>query len=804
MPDAIARPRPTGKRMSGPAVRRVRLLALLLAAGAVVLLAGGIRLAMLGGSPYYMAAGALLAATAAGLWRARRWALFAYGGLLGITILWTLYESGLEPWAMLSRLGLFYAVALFVFAPFVRRSLGPSALPKSVQTGLWTALLVAALGVPGAAVLGAIGYSPARPKAELSAAGPTSDDWDHWGGTAAGEKFTGLGDITPANVSRLERAWTFSFGEDKPYSLQVTPLKVGDTLYVCNSENIVVALDPESGKPRWRFDPQARIDNAPFRACRGVAYHAMAGESGHCARRIYTTTVDARLIAIDAGDGRRCAAFGMNGEISLFEGLGEVRKGYYFHGAAPTIARGRIVVGGIVADGQTWDAPSGVIRAFDARTGRLAWAYDVGRPDRTGAPPPGEVYTRSTPNSWGQMAYDDGLGLVYVPTGNATPDYYGAQRRTFDDEISSAVMALDIETGRRRWLFQTVHHDLWDYDVGSQPVLIDLPSATGTVRALLQPTKRGEVFLLDRVTGRPMADVVERRVPSNGAAAGERLSPTQPFATDMPSLGGGMLSESRMWGLTPFDQLWCRIRFKEARYEGPFTPPGVSPSIMYPGYNGGMNWGSVSVDPQRRVMVAVTNHVANHVRLFPRAEADAKGAFALGHGREGMDAFTGIHAQRGTPFASLSKAFLSPLGVPCQQPPWGRISAIDLDSRRLIWSRPLGTAAENGPWGIPTRLPLVIGTPVIGGALLTRTGLVFVGASTDKHLRAFDSRTGELLWQARLPHAGNAIPISYRGSHGGRQYIVIAAAGHRALPDAAGDTLIAFALPVSAADAKRR
>ncbi len=482
----------------------------------------------------------------------------------------------------------------------------------------------------------------------------------------------------------------------------------------------------------------------------------------------------------------------------MLEGLGEVQPGYYLYNGAPTIARGRIVLGGTVIDNQFWGEPSGVIRALDAVSGELVWAYDVGRPDRIGAPEPGEIYTPGTPNSWAQMANDDQLGLIYVPTGNTTPDYFGAQRRPFDEEITSAIMALDIETGRRRWLFRTLHHDVWDYDVASQPVLVDLPDGKGGILpVLIQPTKRGELFMLDRRTGEPVAEVEERLVPQAGAVPEERLSLTQPFSGGLPSLAGEPLHEAAMWGLTPFDQMWCRIKFREARYDGTLTPPGLQPMIQYPGYLGGMNWGSVSVDTRHGILIAVTNYIANYMRLVTREEADAAGAVPMGEKRPGLSAFMGILAQEGLPYAATTRLFMSPLDVPCQQPPWSRITAIDLVKREVLWSQPLGSGEEAGPLGLKSRLPLKVGVPAVGGATLTAGGVTFVGASVDKTLRAFETATGKLLWEFKLPESANATPSTYWSEKSGRQFVVVAAGGHRSIAMASKnvDDIVAFALP---------
>lgn len=621
-------------------------------------------------------------------------------------------------------------------------------------------------------------------------------DWLNYGNDVGGSRFSGLDQLTPETVGKLQVAWQVHTGpapKGAKGSLEVTPLKVGDSVYVCTGYNDVISLDAETGHVNWRFRSGNDLTGRPSAACRGVAFYQVPDASGLCAQRIITNTIDARLIALDAASGRPCPDFGTNGQTDLTTGMGKVQKGYYYVSSAPTVVRGKIVLGGWVSDGQYWGEPSGVIRAYDATTGQFAWAFDMGRPNDHGQPAPGETYTHSTPNSWAPMSADPELGLVYAPTGNATPDYYGAQRRAFDDRYSSSVVALDADTGTVRWSFQTSHHDLWDYDIASQPTLVDIPTAGGVQRALVQPTKRGEIFLLDRTNGRPLATVDEKPVPQAGKAPGERLSPTQPFSVGMPSFRGPRWRERDMWGVTPLDQLWCRIKFKEARYEGTMTPPGLTPNISYPGYLGGVDWGGVSIDRDRDLLIVNSNRVGNYDKLIPRAQADAMGIEPVHEGGKGD--VGGAVAQANTPFAADIRPFLSPLGTPCNEPPYGLITAVDLRTHKVVWSHPLGTARDSGPFGIPSMLPIGMGVPNAGGSITTRGGLIFIAATQERTFRAFDVRTGKQVWSARLPAGGQATPMTYWSNRSGRQFVLIATGGNASLRSKLGDMLVAYALP---------
>ncbi len=744
----------------------------------------GVLLLGAGGSSYYLIAAVALLVTAVLVARRDRRAPVVYGVFLAGTIAWSLAEAGLDGWALAPRLGLPLLLGIPLLGPRAGRVLG------------WTGVivvpvLVVVLFLAGRETAPAV-PSPVRPIAE-----GVAGDWLHYGNDAGGSHYSPLGQIDAANVSQLRRAWIFHTGihpGPTPVTFEVTPIEVAGRLFLCTALNEVIALDAESGRLLWRHNPADNVTGIPVATCRGVAYYRVPGSVGPCAERIYTATVDARLLALDASTGRPCPTFGKAGAVDLRTDMGGFDPGYYFVTSAPQVVRGKVLVGGWITDGQMVGEPSGVVRAFDAVSGKLGWAFDIGHPDRRGAPPPGQPYTRGTPNSWAPMSADERMGLVFVPTGNATPDYFGGHRTALDDRFSSSVVALDAETGAVRWSFQTTHHDLWDYDVPAQPTLVDLPGPKGVIPAVIQPTKRGEIFLLDRRTGHPIAPVVERPVPRSHVP-GERASPTQPFSPGMPSFSGPALHEIDMWGLTPIDQAWCRLAFRRMRYNGPLTPPGIDrPSMVYPGYGGGINWGGVSVDRGRGIMIVNSNRFAIGVHLIPRAEALREGIAPRSSSNHG-DASRGA-AQQGVPYAAIMRPFMSPLGVPCQRPPWGMIAGVDLKTRALLWSKPFGTGRDSGPFGLPSMLPIPIGVPNMGGSVTTASGLTFVAATHDRYLRVLDTLTGRELRRLRLPAGGQATPMSFR-SASGRQFVVIAAGGNPGLGTKAGDAVIAYALPLA-------
>jgi len=774
------------------------ILATLIAVVGVFMLSGGIYLITLGGSWYFAPTGFII--TIAGILIGLRHPFGVYLYLIALvaSFIWSIWEVGFTFWPLVSRLFALsvFAVFLLLITPLLNFRKGDAPKRSAYSAAGIIILALIATGwkafIPQPLVSE---NSPPAPVAGKTSGAEPGAEWLHYGRTPAGTRFANADQITPENVAHLSKAWTYRTGEIPrgPQAHVVTPLFANNMLYGCTHSSQIFALNPENGKQIWRFDPHASGNFFP--RCRGVAFYDASNDPAVvsatiepatlCRRRVISTTVDARLVALDAQTGQPCEDFGEHGIVDLHAGMGTFKPGFYFPTAAPTVVRNLIVVGGLVQDNHETGEPSGVIRAFDVHSGKLVWAWDLGNPAITALPPKGEGYTPGTPNVWSTPAYDDKLGLIYLPTGNATPDFWGGHRSPEADKYSSSVVALDIATGRERWHFQTVHHDRWDYDVPSQPALYDVPDGKGgTIPALIQTTKRGGIFMLDRRTGEPIAKVEERAVPQGGVSD-DRTSPTQPYSVGMPSIGTEPLKESRMWGMTPLDQLICRIEFRRARYEGEFTPPSEQTSIFFPGWAGGMNWGSSSIAENIGYLLVNDSRMGVLNRLVRRQQYDANA--------QGDGTHDGGAPQYGTPWGVEQSRFLSPLGIPCQAPPYGTLTAIDLATRKVVWSVPMGTVEDTGPMGIAMHLPMPVGLPTLGGPVTTASGLVFMAGTQDYYLRAMDIKTGRELWKGRLPVGGETTPMTYTAKNG-RQYVVISAGGNRTTP-IRGDYIIAFALP---------
>jgi quinoprotein glucose dehydrogenase len=646
--------------------------------------------------------------------------------------------------------------------------------------------VAAALGLGLAAACG----EPAAPTPPRGAAA----GWPVHAADAGGRRYSPLDEITPANVGRLELAWEYHTGdrytEDlgrRNHAFQATPILAGDALYFCTPRSRVVALDAETGAERWVFDPEVDLSLGHYNLnCRGVAAwrDAEAPAGAPCATRIFVASADARLFALDARSGARCAGFGDGGAVEFFRDVPLRERGEYGISSPPLVVRDAVVLGSAVAENRRVDMPSGKVHAFHARSGAPLWSWDpIPRDpaDPARASWEGDSAERTgAANVWSLGSADAGRDLVFLPTSSPSPDFYGGERLG-DNRHADSLVALRASTGERVWSFQTVHHDLWDYDLGSQPVLIDLLVNGRTVPAIAQATKMGNLFLLDRETGAPLVPVEERPVPASDVP-GERAAATQPFPSWPPPLAPQGLAPEDAWGLTPWDRGRCREQIERMRSDGIFTPPSFEGTVIFPGTAGGSNWGSVAFDPERGLLIANTSRIANTIRLARREEPRQTPRSV---------ADVAVAEMEGTPYVAYFGVLLSPFGIPCNAPPWGALTALDLVSRRVAWEVSFGTTGDLAPAGIA----LAWGTPSMGGPIVTAGGLVFIGAAMDSRLRAFDVATGAELWSARLPAGGQATPMTYRVRDGGRQLVVIAAGGHTQMRTRLGDSLVAFALP---------
>ncbi len=649
-----------------------------------------------------------------------------------------------------------------------------------------------------------------RPAVVRDARAPV-EEWPAYGNDAGSSRHSPLTEITQANVAGLKVAWTYHTGDisdgkgtwnGQPVrvksTFEATPLMSDGTLYFPTPFNRIVALDAETGREKWTFDPKLdRIGSyGDDFTSRGLALRIdSALASGQpCRKTLYEATLDGRLIAVDAETGSACAAFGAAGQVSLktginlSSGIDHVIAGEYHFTSAPAVVGRVVVVGSAINDNDRVQMPSGVVRAYDARTGALVWAWDAIPRDpadparstwRNGADRTGAA------NVWGPLSADPDHDLVFLPTTSPSPDYYGGERQGAN-LYADSVVALRASTGKLVWAFQVVHHNLWDYDVPSAPSLIEVERGGKRIAALAQATKMGHLFILDRDTGQPVLPVEERPVPQDGAP-GEWLSPTQPFPVATPSLVPNRLEPQDAWGLTPWSRAECRDLIAGLRREGIFTPPGLKPSLQYPGNAGGTNWGGVSFDRARGLILVNQTTLAFIVQLIPRAQVTGPHSHSGGH-EDGWE----YAPMKGTPYVMRRKPLLSSSGLPCAPPPWGTLAAVDAATGKIRWQVPLGTVRELAP--VP--LPIGWGTPTLGGPLTTTAGLTFIGATMDSTFRGFDSETGRELWHAYLPASAVATPMTYRAHPGGRQYVVVAAGGHGKVDGIKlGDSLVAFALP---------
>ena len=772
----------------------------------LALACGGAWLAALGGSVYYIIAGLGILITGGLLIAGRRSALWVYAAVLIGTLIWAVTEIGFDWWPLAARGDIIFPLGLWLLTPWIVRNLGHGALPagKAVTLPLWAGVvasvvvLVVGLNSNYHEIYGTVtsvnsGLTP------NDAAAQPDEDWRAYGRTDLGQRYSPLTQITPANVKNLKVAWTFRTGDSQgnndpvETTFEVTPIKVGDNLYLCSQHQRLFAVDAKTGKLRWSYDPKLQ-DNPTFQhlTCRGVAYHETVPGAVNadgtpapteCPRTIFLPVNDGRMIALNADTGQPCESFGNHGTLDLQAGMGVKTSGFYEPTSPPVVSDKILVVAGSVIDNYSNEEPSGVIRGFDIHTGKLVWAWDSGAIDENTLASPTHDYTNNSPNSWITAAYDAKLGLVYVPMGVQTPDIWGGNRTAVAERYSSALVALDVNTGKRAWFYQTVHHDLWDMDLSSQPTLVDISTAKGVIPAVLQPTKTGNLFVLDRRNGQLIVPAPERPVPQ-GAAPGDHLSPTQPFSrlTFRPEQ---KLTGADMWGATIFDQLTCRILFHRLRYDGTFTPPSLQGTLVFPGNLGMFEWGGVAVDPVRQIVIANPIAIPFVSQLIPRGP-DNPTAPDKAHppGSE-----IGVQPMYGTPYGVILHPFLSPIGLPCMRPPWGYMAGIDLRTMKIAWQRRNGTIQDR----LPVPIPIKMGVPSLGGPMTTAGGVAFLTSTYDYFIRAYDVTDGRQLWQDRLPAGGQSTPMSYAVD--GEQYVVTAAGGHGSFHTKTGDYVIAYSLP---------
>jgi quinoprotein glucose dehydrogenase len=601
--------------------------------------------------------------------------------------------------------------------------------------------------------------------------------WPNYGNDPGGSRYSAARQIDRTNVRKLQPVWTYRTGalEQQTHliekaTFETTPILVEDRLFLTTPYNHVVALNPETGAKLWEYDAHVNLaQNYSEVSSRGVSawIDSKAKPGQPCRLRIFMGTLDGRLIAIDGKTGQPCGDFGAKGEIDLAQGAATATEwtGGYQVTSAPAVAGDLVITGSSIADNWKVDTGRGIVRAYDARTGQLRWTWN---------PTPWAEKTEPRTgggNAWSTLSVDPKEDLVFIPVGSSAPDYYGGIRKG-DDKWSNSVVALRASSGKFVWGFQAVHHDLWDYDVASQPTLFTWKDGTP---ALVINTKMGHVFVLNRLTGAPLLPVEERPVPQS-TIPGEQSWPTQPFSTI--SLVPERMTAEDAWGPTPQDEAWCKAKIAASQWDGMFTPPDLRGIVVFPGNVGGVNWGSAAYDPAHHIMVANTNRLIAWMKLIPRDQYEAEN-------KKDQDnrIFGEFGDQKGAPYGIYRTFLFSPSKLPCNKPPWGTTEAVDLFTGKTLWDVPLGTM-------VPGRQT---GSLNLGGPMITAGGLVFTSAAMDLYFRAFDIETGTELWKYQLPAGGQAIPMSY--SIHGRQYIVIAAGGHGKLRTKQGDYVLAFALP---------
>lgn len=773
----------------------------------------GAQILALGGDFYFLAAGLmLLAASLAGLFGWRELTVILLTAVVLLTALWGILEvrslGWMESWPfdLLGRIAVpAVLLTLFLLTVTFGRKNGSTWAFGSTLAG---ASVLAGVGLLSIAFVFLHWESVEEPlpftvQTHNFPGHNTEHEWIAYGGSALGAAYSPAVFVTPDNLDQLDEAWRFRTQDMPPndrvyFSAQNTPIYAQGLLYTCSPSNKVFALEPASGELVWEFDPKVTpgdMESLFSVACRAVGFHSSEEGSRPCRSSIFLATVDNRLIALDAESGDLCPRFGDQGVVDLADGMGLQETGLASSTSGPAVVGDLVIIGQQVSDNQRRDAPSGVVRAYEARSGHLRWAWDAKRQGIAALPlADGEIYPRGTPNTWNVISGDVDAGLVYIATGNSANDHWGGTRSPEEDRFTSAVVAIDMETGETVWDFATVVHDLWDYDLGAQPALIDLEIDGSMRRVVVQGTKQGSIFILDARSGEPIHPIELRASPS-GALPGDWVSESQPQAASFPNFSGRigpdpeLLNYRNTWGVAMIDAALCRRDFLRMDYRGIYTPPSENPHgmLLFPGTVGGINWGGIAVDLSRRILITNHSRLPNVVTMHPREHVEE---LPVGSGGARPDQDIAPHWL--SPWGVTRPMWLSILGAPCIAPPWGYLAATDLNSGRLLWSRAIGTGFDTGPSGVPTFLRVPLGTVNLGGALTTGSGLLFIAAAQDNFLRGFETETGRLLWSARLPAGGQASPMTF--IHEDRQYIVIVAGGHQRLETTVGDYVIAFAL----------
>ena len=621
-----------------------------------------------------------------------------------------------------------------------------------------------------------------KSKAEIAAVEADAKDWPTYGGQPSGTKYAALEQINRDNVRELRLAWTHHTGDlafdgvNADFTVsEMTPIYANERLYICTPYNRVVSLDPTTGKTLWSYDPKKPLTGNMYKQnyCRGVSYWETADKAERaavCGKRIFFATQNAVLLSLDADSGKPCAAFGDGGRVNMaaldYKGVGQVANT-----SPPAIYKNVVIVGGAVRDNYERDSLDGIVRGFDAVSGKQIWTWN---------PIPADISdVTGAANTWAPISVDTRNGRVFLPTGSASYDTYGVNRKENIPD-ANAVVVLDALTGKRIWSYQTIRHDLWDYDVPAMPVLATIEKDGKAVEAVIQGTKTGNIFVLDRKTGQPLFPMKEMPAPKSDIP-GEITSPTQPMPVLPKPVTSQMIKADDGWGALGFDAAECRDKLAKFRNDGMFTPPSVKGSILHPSFLGGVNWGGIAYDPNSGLAIVNSSNLVSSVTLMPRNEYVEKL-----HKRPGVS----VYEMKGAPYVMLREVLMSSLGAPCNPPPWGRLTAIDMKTGKHRWQIPFGRV-EFSPkfrslvsWGAPNQ----------GGPIVTKGGLIFIGASLDSRFRAYDTQSGKELWSYEVPAPATATPMTFQHSDG-RQYVVVSAGGHGGFQTRLSDVIVAFALP---------